>query len=59
MESMRNRPIRIGDLEIGGRIFLAPMAGITDSAMRVLCKRMGCDFTYSEMISAKGMYRCV
>ena len=56
MESMRNRPIRIGDLEIGGRIFLAPMAGITDSAMRVLCKRMGCDFTYSEMISAKGMY---
>ena len=56
MESILDRPIRIGSLQLGGRAFLAPMAGITDSAMRVLCKRMGCDFSYSEMISAKGMF---
>ncbi len=35
---------------------LSPMAGITDMPFRLLCKMMGCDFTFTEMISAKGLY---
>ncbi len=34
---------------------LAPMAGFTDAPFRVLCSRLGCDMSVSEMISAKAM----
>lgn len=34
---------------------LAPMAGITDSAFRQLCKYYGADVLYSEMTSADGL----
>lgn len=37
------------------RVHLAPMAGITDSAMRVLSTRFGADCTYTEMVSAAGL----
>jgi len=36
-------------------IALAPMAGITDSAFRQLCKTQGADVVYSEMTSADGL----
>jgi len=34
---------------------LAPMAGVTDPPFRVICKQMGCDLTYTEMVSAKAL----
>ena len=34
---------------------LAPMAGITDSAFRQICKNFSADVVYSEMISAAGL----
>ena len=37
-------------------IALAPMAGITDSAFRLVCKEFGADVVYSEMTSAEGLY---
>lgn len=37
-------------------VLLAPMAGITDAAFRGICRTMGADFSYTEMISAKGMH---
>lgn len=33
---------------------LAPMAGVTDAAMRVLCHEQGAAWSVSEMLSAKG-----
>ena len=33
---------------------LAPMAGVTDASMRLLCAEMGCAWAVSEMLSAKG-----
>lgn len=36
-------------------VMLAPMAGISDLPYRSLCREMGCDFSYTEMISAKGL----
>ncbi len=34
---------------------LAPMAGATDSAFRLLCREAGAQFTVSEMVSAKAL----
>lgn len=36
-------------------IILAPMAGVTDLAFRLIVKRFGCDLVVSEMISAQGL----
>lgn len=35
---------------------LAPMAGITDSAFRQICRKNGADVVYSEMASATALY---
>ena len=32
------------------------MAGISDSVFRRICVEHGCDFTYTEMVSAKGLF---
>lgn len=36
-------------------VVLAPMAGITDKAMRLIAKEYGCGLCYTEMISAKAL----
>ena len=38
------------------KLFLAPMAGITDLAFRTVCKECGADLVVSEMISSRGMH---
>lgn len=48
--------MKIGDIIIENNVFLAPMAGVTDLAFRLLCRGMGCGMVYSEMVSAKGLY---
>ena len=50
------KSVRIGNLETENNIFLAPLAGVTDRAFRVICKEQGAGFVYSEMISAKGVH---
>lgn len=35
---------------------LAPMAGVTDSAWRQICREQGADVVYTEMVSADGLY---
>lgn len=37
-------------------VILAPMAGITDEAFRLLCKQQGADGLVTEMVSAKALY---
>ncbi len=48
--------MKIGNVEIENRVFLAPMAGVTDMPFRILCKEQGCGLVYTEMVSAKGMH---
>ncbi len=48
--------MKIGDLKLKNNVFLAPMAGVTDLAFRILCKEMGAGLVFSEMISSKGIY---
>ena len=37
------------------KIYLAPMAGVTDAAMREVCTLCGAQMTFTEMVSAKGI----
>ena len=37
------------------KLILAPLAGITDSVFRRICRRHGADITWSEMVSADGL----
>ena len=48
--------MKIGNIELENNVFLAPMAGVTDLAFRILCKEMGAGMVVSEMVSSKGMY---
>lgn len=43
-------------MDFSNKLILAPMAGVCDKPFRMLCKEMGCDILYTEMISAKGLY---
>ena len=44
--------LRIGSLAIDAPAFLAPMAGVTDLAMRRLARRFGAGLAFSEMVAS-------
>lgn len=44
------KPFRIGSLEIGFPVILAPMAGYTDLAYRMICRDMGVEYCVTEML---------
>jgi len=47
--------VLIGDKKLNNGLMLAPMAGVTDSVFRVICKRLGAEYTVSEMVCAKAL----
>ncbi len=48
--------IEIGNIKLKNNIFLAPMAGVTDLAFRLMCKKWGAGLVFSEMVSAKALH---
>ena len=49
------QPIKIGSLEVKNRIFLAPLAGVSDVPFRRICQEQGAGLTYVEMLSATAL----
>ena len=47
--------MNIGKFSFQYPVFLAPMAGVTDTPYRILAREMGCPLVYSEMVSDKGI----
>lgn len=47
--------VKIGNVELDGRVALAPMAGVTDFAFRSVCRRLGAALTTTEMVSARAL----
>ncbi|WP_374594194.1 tRNA dihydrouridine synthase DusB [Aquabacterium sp.] len=45
--------MHIGSFELPNRLFVAPMAGVTDRPFRQLCKRLGAGYAVSEMITSR------
>lgn len=50
-------PLKIGNIQLNGNLFLAPVAGYSDSAFRSVCIENGACFTYTEMVSAEALVR--
>ena len=48
--------IKIGNVEIKGKVVLAPMAGICNSAFRKIIKEEGAALIYAEMVSDKAIF---
>ena len=49
--------VKIGNLELHGKLVLAPLAGVSDIPFRVMCKSMGAALTFTEMTSSEGLVR--
>ena len=47
--------VKIGNVEINGKIVLAPMAGITNKTYRMICKEFGAALVVGEMVSDKAI----
>jgi tRNA-dihydrouridine synthase B len=45
--------MKIGTFELPNRLFVAPMAGVTDRPFRQLCRRLGAGHAVSEMVTSK------
>ena len=49
--------MKIGSIELPNNVFLAPMAGVTDLPMRILCRQMGAGLAISEMVGSQPQLR--
>ncbi|MDP2771006.1 MAG: tRNA-dihydrouridine synthase, partial [Giesbergeria sp.] len=43
----------IGHIPLANRLFVAPMAGVTDRPFRQLCKQLGAGYAVSEMVTSR------
>ncbi|MBJ6752522.1 tRNA dihydrouridine synthase DusB [Geomonas anaerohicana] len=51
------KTVAIGSLTLKNRVFLAPMAGITNLPMRIIARDGGASLTFTEMVSVNGLTR--
>ena len=51
------KTVAIGSLTLKNRVFLAPMAGITNLPMRLMARECGASLTFTEMVSVNGLTR--
>lgn len=49
--------MKLGNTELLGKCILAPLAGISDSTYRQICRSMGAALVCTEMVSAEGLVR--
>ena len=49
-------PLKLGPFTFDAPVFLAPMAGVTDTAYRVISRSMGCPLAFAEMVSSQGIH---
>ena len=52
---LKSSKVKIGNVLLDNRVVLAPMAGITNTAFRLIAKEFGAGLVHTEMISAKGL----
>jgi tRNA-dihydrouridine synthase B len=45
--------MHVGQFALANRLFVAPMAGVTDRPFRQLCKRLGAAYAVSEMVTSR------
>jgi len=45
--------MHIGPIALENRLFVAPMAGVTDRPFRMLCRQLGAGYAVSEMVTSR------
>ena len=50
-----SRPLLIGRHQLANRVFVAPMAGVTDRPYRQLCRSLGAGYAVSEMAASNAL----
>jgi nifR3 family TIM-barrel protein len=51
------KPLTIGSLVLPNNLLLAPMAGVTNLPLRLLCREQGASLCFTEMVSVNGLVR--
>jgi tRNA-dihydrouridine synthase B len=52
LDSLRLKPLKIGDIQVANRVLLAPMSGVTDAPFRRLAAALGAGLVVSEMTAS-------
>ena len=52
---MEIKKIKIGNVTTENNLFLAPLAGYSDAALRIICSKYGAGLCFTEMVSCKGL----
>ena len=55
LDELRLNPLRIGDIRVTNRAFLAPMSGVTDAPFRRLAAALGAGLVVSEMTASEDL----
>jgi len=48
---------KLGNIELEKPLMLAPMEDVTDPSFRIICKRLGADFVFTEFVNSEGLRR--
>jgi len=48
---------KLGNIELEKPLLLAPMEDVTDPSFRIICKRLGADFVFTEFVNSEGLRR--
>jgi tRNA-dihydrouridine synthase B len=57
LESLRPKPLKIGEITAANRVLLAPMSGVTDAPFRRLTATLGAGLVVSEMTASDDLVR--
>jgi tRNA-dihydrouridine synthase B len=49
--------MKIGSLDLGNKLLVAPMADVSDAAFRKISKKHGAGLTFTQMVSAEGVIK--
>src|SRR6202140_2809816 len=58
LDSLRLKPLKIGDIQVANRVLLAPMSGITDAPFRRLAAALGAGLVVSEIRATDDLVNC-
>lgn len=47
--------MKVGKIDLGEKLFVAPMADVSDHPFRIIAKEFGAGFTFTQMVSARGV----
>ncbi|MEJ5305488.1 MAG: tRNA dihydrouridine synthase DusB [Ignavibacteria bacterium] len=48
---------KLGNIVLNKPLMLAPMEDVTDPSFRIICKRLGADFVFTEFVNSEGLRR--